>query len=130
MDKRTYLATYTVVFAAPDDAKRLSIEQFGLAMFSFLDSGHLLLVENDEDTLGVEHGDLEAVTMRQLNPLVREYDVRHRVSIEDRPGEDPDERVSKYLAEALGIPQQEGRWQIRSLDLHFVGSDRRRLAAR
>ena len=124
MDKRTYLATYTVVFASPVDAAKLSVEQFGLAMFSFLDSGHLLLVENNEDTLGIEHGDLEVVKMRKITPLVREYDVRHRVSSEDRPGEDPDERVSKYLAEALGIPQQEGHWQIRAINLHFVSSDR------
>jgi len=60
--------------------------------------------------------------VRDLAPNLREYDVRHRLSLESRPDEDPDERVANFLAETLGIPQQEGPWWIKELALHFEGS--------
>jgi len=121
MDKRIYLATYTVSFASAKAADSLSTDDFELAMFRFLDSGHLLLVEDEEYAYGVEHGDLAVLAVRDVAPLLREYDVRHRLLIESRPEADPDERVTSYLAEVLGIPQQEGPWWIKELILHFVG---------
>jgi len=122
MDKRIYLATYTVSFASPKIARSLDPEQFALQLFSFINSGHLLLIEDEEDTFGVDEGDLSVTAVRDLAPNLREYDVRHRLSLESRPDEDPDERVANFLAETLGIPQQEGPWWIKELALHFEGS--------
>jgi hypothetical protein len=118
MEKHPYIVTYEVAFANAAEAARLDDGAFEQALFSSLEAGHLLMVENDEDTGGVKPGDLVVIESHNTSPTAREYQVRHRLSLEHISGSDPAERVVALLAEALGVPQQEGsRWWIREFHL-------------
>jgi len=118
MEKHPYIVTYEVAFANAAEAARLDDGAFEQALFQSLGNGHQLMVEDDEDTGGVTPGDLVVIGSNDTGPTSRTYQVRHRLSLEHIAGSDPAERVVVLLAEALGVPQQEGsRWWIREFHL-------------
>ena len=120
MRKHRYLVTYAISFNHPKEMDSLTVDKFQFALFNFLEAGHLLLSERDEETFGVENGSVKVLGMTKVNNLIAEYQVEHELLISGKIDAESDERVASYLAEALGIPQSEGPWCIKEFSIKSV----------
>jgi hypothetical protein len=120
MRKHRYLVTYAISFNHPKEMESLTVEKFQFALFNFLEAGHLLLSERDEETFGVENGSVKVLGMTKVNNLIAEYQVEHELLIAGKIDAESDVRVANYLAEALGIPQSEGPWCIKEFSIKSV----------
>jgi hypothetical protein len=122
MRKQRYLVTYAISFNHPEEMDSLTTDKFEYALFNFLEAGHLLLSERDEETFGVENGRVTVLGMTKVTNLIAEYQVEHELLIGGKIDAEATERVASYLAEALGIPQSEGPWCIKEFSIKSITS--------
>jgi hypothetical protein len=129
-----FVATYSILFGNPAAAADLTPERLEGRLVEDLSNMSMLFQDYPEDGMeGVQPGDVQVLEVRDIDPLRREYDVRHQVEFETPgpAGMEPLERFGRYLNEALGVPQTETIvWRIDELTVMSVeGSEESAFAA-
>lgn len=118
-----FVATYSILFSRPADALDLTPKRLEDRLIEELSLLHMLFQEYPEDGMeGVQAGDVQVLEVRDIDPLHREYDVRHQVNFETPgpAGMEELERFGRYLNEAFGVPQNDPNWRIDELTVMYL----------
>ena len=109
-----FTATYDVTFGTTP-AAACPPETFGRLLFAMLTDARRRMLEIEGTTDGVTEAGVEVLAMAAPSGRRRRYTVRHWARFDPAtPGapRDPAARLRAYLAEALGVPQDDDAWSI------------------